>query len=296
MITIIVGFPGAGKTAKLTHYIYEKILNDSFLDYRNSRREIETLSRGGFSNLIPPPQRHLCYCDYSVKIGRKFSTYYVDGFSIGIPNPFFKTTVFPPYSTIFLDEAQRYYNSRMSMYLREEVYIWYQLHRHNHYNIFMCCQRLGNIDVNIRALAEKIIVLDELKIEENKWGYVSKMQWKGRFFNSCDSAESYCLSRENGSIANIGQPFEEKTDICVFDFYDSFGHKPAFYNGVYNQGFDYYTEEGYQFTLDSFVEFNNVHYYVAPRGYWKNSTYDKQMLGGKSDDFKPKKDTGNVIF
>ena len=278
MITIIVGVPGAGKTAKLTHFIYEKIINDSFVDYRSCKKELERMNAGGFSNLELPPQKHLCYCDYPVKISRKFSTYYVDGFSIGMPNPFFKTTLFPPYSTIFLDEAQRYYNSRMSRYLREEVYLWYQLHRHNHYNVFMVCKRLANIDVNIRSLAERIIVCDKIDCKENDWGFVSSIIWTGRLFNSCDSAETYCLAKESGNNCEMGQPYEDKTDVCVFDFYDSHGNKPMFYNGIYKQGFDYYTDEGYQFTLDSFVEFNNMHYYVAPKGFWKNADYDKKVL------------------
>ncbi len=278
MITIIVGVPGAGKTAKLTHFIYDKIINNSFEDYRKCKKEIEQMKLGGFSNLELPSQRHLCYSDYPVKIGKKYSTYYVDGFSIGMPNPFFKTRVFPPYSIIFLDEAQRYYNSRMSKYLREEVYLWYQFHRHNHYNIFMCCQRLGNIDINIRSIAERIIVIDELKVKESQWGYVTEMKWTGRVFNSCDSAETYCMAKESGTNCNMGQPYEEKIDFSVFDFYDSHGCKPMFYNGVYSQGFDYFTEEGYQFTLDSFVEYNNAHYYVAPRGFWKNAEYDKKIL------------------
>lgn len=281
MITIIVGTPGAGKTAKLTHFIYEKIISDSFSDLHEARKELSKLSCGGFQNIELPPQRHLVYADYPVKIGRRISAYYVDGFSIGMPNPFFKTTLLPPYSTIFLDEAQRYYNSRMSRYLREEVYLWYQLHRHNHYHVFMACQRLANIDINIRSLAERIIVIDSIECHESEWGFVDHIEWKGRQFSSPDSAETYCLAKESGKNCEMGQPYYCETDVCVFDFYDSYGNKPMFYNQIYAQGFDYYTDEGYAFTLDSFIEFNNRHYYSAPAGFWKSPEFDKRILAKK---------------
>lgn len=135
MITIVSGFPGSGKTLYLTKLIAEKMINDGLKDYLNLKKKLK--KAGGFSALELPPQRHLVFSDYPVRINSRLHSYDISGFEIGLPNPYFKTKLIPPYSTIFLDEAQRYYDSRFSKYLREDVYRWYQMHRHNdykHYN------------------------------------------------------------------------------------------------------------------------------------------------------------------
>ena len=278
MITIISGNPGAGKTALLTHFLVERMLNEGFDDWLSCKKELMKLKKGGLEKLEPPPQRHLCFSDYKVKFNRKIESYYIDGFQIGLPNPFFKTVFIPPYSTIYLDEAQRYYDSRMSKFLREEVYHWYQLHRHNDYNIIMACQRLGNIDLNIRGIAENFIIIDDIIVKENKYGMVTHITWKIRQFHSCEVAEAYLLACEKKTISSLGEVKEISTDLNVFDYYNSKGCKPAFYAGQYYKAFDYFTEEGYQFTLDSFRQYNNIHYFTAPQGFWKNPKFDDKIL------------------
>ena len=37
-------------------------------------------------------------------------------------------------------------------------------------------------------------------------------------------------------------------------------------------------DEDYVFTLDSFIDFNNKHYFVAPTGYLKNAKNDEKIL------------------
>ena len=133
MITIICGIPGAGKTSCLTYKLVERMCDYGLEDYFNLKHELVKLRQGGFSNVDLPTQKHLCFADYSVKVNNRLQVYYVDGFQIALDNPYFETQFIPPYSTIFLDEAQKYYDSRMSKYIREEVYRWYQLHRHNDY-------------------------------------------------------------------------------------------------------------------------------------------------------------------
>ena len=128
MITIICGEPGHGKTALMTYFAIQKMLYEGFEYYYNSTRRIDKLKAGGFTSLDLPKQRHTVYADYVIKSQFPASqSYYVDGFNIALPNPFFDTTFFFPYSQIFLDEAQKYYDSRMSKYLRECVYRFYQL-------------------------------------------------------------------------------------------------------------------------------------------------------------------------
>ena len=278
MITIICGIPGAGKTSCLTYKLVERMCDYGIDDYLSLKRELVKLRQGGFPNVDLPPQKHLCFADYPVKVNNRLQVYYIDGFQIALENPYFETQFIPPYSTIFLDEAQKYYDSRMSKYFREEIYRWYQLHRHNDYNVFMACQRLGNIDLNIRSIAERFWVVDKIDVKENQYGIVEKVCWTIREFFSCDTAEEYMLAKEKNENKDIGKELIVETDLSIFDYYDSKGCRPAFYAGKYTKGFDYYTEDGYHFTLDSYVEFNNKHYFVAPHGYYKNAENDKKIL------------------
>lgn len=278
MITIISGLPGKGKTSLLVKQALVQMLDYGTEDWLNCKLEVRKLVAGGFNNLLLPPMKHCVYADFPISYSRKLKSYYIDGFQIGLPNPFFQTMFIPPYSTIFLDEAQKYYDSRMSKYLREEVYRWYQLHRHNHYNVVMCCQRLANIDVNIRAIADRFLVVEDIEVKEDKYGCAESIKWKMREFTSCDTAENYQLSKDRKELCDLGKVIEDTTDLPVFDCYDSHGCKPVFYHMNMNRPFDYYTENGYQFSLESFVEFNNSHYFVAPRGYFKNTKYDEEVI------------------
>jgi len=276
VITIIVGKPGKGKTVFTANIIANKILN-SRSDYINLKREIKYLKQGGFNYLELPPQKHLIYTDFKFRINRKIESYYIDGYKLGLPNPYFETTFIPPYSTIFLDEAQRYYDSRNTKSLRTEVYNWFQLHRQNHYNIYLVCQRVENIDINIRALADSIIVIDDLKLKTNEFGVVEHFKWITREFESPDTAEEYCRKKDREEVSILGKKVIIESHLPLFRYYDSFGNKPVFFNGKENSPFDYYIERKYNYSVESFVEYNENHYFTAPKGYWKSADYDKKV-------------------
>lgn len=276
MLTCICGIPGAGKTSYLAKLAIDCIINGR-ADFLLCKREFQVLNQTGF-NLNLAPQKHLTFCDTPIHFGRKLNTYYVDGFSIGLSNPFFDTTFIPPYAHIFLDEAQRYYDSRMSRYLRDDVYHWYQLHRHNDYNVYLACQRLGNLDINIRSIAQRFLVMDKLEVKKNEYGFIEKCIWTMTEFGDCDIAEKYQTASEKSEFLKYGKQIKDSCDFNIFECYNSKSNRPIFYQNVYNTGIDYYTEEGYQFTMDSFVNFNNNHYFTAPLGFWKNAERDKQIL------------------
>ncbi len=276
MITIICGEPGRGKTALMTYFAYVQMVEKGFEDYWNSCQRIDILKAGGFNNLKYLPYQHTVYADYI--IGNEYlgmQSYYVDGFKVALTNPFFDTAFFAPYSNIYLDEAQKYYDSRMSKYLRECVYRFYQLHRHNHLNIYMTCQRLGNIDLNIRGMSERIIYVEALKISKDSYGQITNMKWVVSEFNSLKDAEKHVESFNVDNKENI-KTYEFKGDI--FQLYNSYGNEPAFYDGNYSRSYDCYTEEGYVETIDSYMVYNRNHMYYAPVGFWKNEVEDKKII------------------
>lgn len=277
MFCIIYSRPGKGKSLLLSHIQKLKKCEEGFSDFIKCKRELKTLNNTGASFKMPP-QRHLCFSDYSHTY-RKIKSYYLDGFRLALPNPYFETALIPPYSNIFLDEAQRYYDSRMSIFLREEVYRFYQMHRHNHYNIFMTCQRLANIDVNIRSLADYYLYIKESKLKTNEFGQIIGFKIKLKVFTSLDVAEAYQTAEEKGESKKWGKDFVVEDNYDIGRTYDTHNCKPAFYNMAYGyRDFDYYTENGYEFSLNGFIEFNNTHYFVAPKGYYKNKKQDEAIL------------------
>ena len=276
MITIIFGDPGDGKTALMTHFAYIRMVQEGYDYWWKSCQRIDLLKRGGFSRLEYLPQQHTVYADYVIKNGwGTDQSYYVNGFSIALPNPFFQTTFFAPYSQIFLDEAQKYYDSRMSKYLRECVYRFYQLHRHNHLDVFMTCQRLGNIDLNIRQISGRFILCKGCKTKEDEYGRIESVKIKYVEFDSMSDAEAYY---ENGKTNVKCEEKHLDIDYNVFELYDSYGNEPVFYDGNYNRKFDCYTEEGYVDTVESYMLYNKSHMYYAPVGYWKNEKRDAEIL------------------
>lgn len=276
MITIICGEPGRGKTALMTYFALLEMVQKGFENYWNSCRRIDVLRKGGFEHLKYLPQRHTVYADYVIKSRfPSIQSYYCDGFRIALPNPFFDTAFFAPYSKIFLDEAQKYYDSRMSKHIREAVYRWYQLHRHNHLDVFMTCQRLGNIDLNIRDIAERIIYVENLDIKKDSYGQITKMTWTVSEFNSLKEAESY-VDSANSSKKVKQTTYEFKGNI--FYLYNSYGNEPAFYDGNYNRQYDCFTEDEYVETVESYMAYNKAHMYYAPVGYWKDEKRDKEIL------------------
>lgn len=276
MITIIYGEPGRGKTALMTYFALLEMVEKGFENYWNSCRRIDVLRKGGFTKLQYLPQRHTVYADYVIKLKYpNIESYYVDGFRIALPNPFFDTAFFAPYSKIFLDEAQKYYDSRMSKYMRECVYRFYQLHRHNHLDVTMTCQRLGNIDLNIRQIAERFIYIKGLDVKEDKYGQITKMTWSVIEFSSLKDAEAFVDSpKTDKKIKETTYTYEGN----VFNRYNSYGNEPAFYDGNYYRNFDCYVEEEYDYTVESFVLYNENHMYYAPVGFWKDDKRDKELL------------------
>ena len=277
MITIICGEPGNGKTALMTYFAVNKMMSEGYELWRKSCDTINKLYTGGFLSLRYLPQHHTVYSDYVIKnsfLG--VQSYYCDGYKIALPNPFFDTMFFAPYSQIFLDEAQKYYDSRMSKYIRECVYRFYQLHRHNHLDVYMTCQRLGNIDLNIRDISRKIIYVEKLDITQDDYGRIIKMRWHTIEFDCLKFAEAY-LDNNNKSVTH--EKKEYAFDGNIFNYYDSYSNEACFYDGNYKVPYDCLVEDNYDDCIEDFIRYNENHMYYAPEGYWKgDAKTDKELL------------------
>ncbi len=135
MITIIFAPPRTGKTCFMTH-----IARETAFDYeRNKRMRMEILNKrqNGFTTIHTIPQ-HCVSANYDMIFHRygyspRFSRR-INPYRLGFANPFVETHFNLPSECICITEAQKYLNSRMSIYFPDWQSRWYEQHGHNDAN------------------------------------------------------------------------------------------------------------------------------------------------------------------
>lgn len=251
MITIIFAPPGTGKTCFMTH-----LLNEYAFDrqrYRAMANEIIHKNQNGFNLSLPI---HPVSANYDITF-RKFGyrprlNRKINPFRLGFSNPFVKTHFNLPFEVIGITEAQKYLNSRLSMYFPEWQSRWYEQHRHNNLEIFLDTQRPMLIDVNIRELACFIEIIN-LKIYYDKKGRISKLKWKIRKIENSSLFDKYIASGKQDKTCYTED--EITANYNVFELYDSQSCKPKFYAGHFEEDFDILESQPIEDTLQGYKEF-----------------------------------------
>lgn len=249
MITIIFGLPRSGKTCLMTH-----LLNEICFDlerYAKMCAEIANLNNNGFDLSFP---KHCCFSNYNI-LYRKFGYtrrkgYFINPFCLGYSNKNVETLFLPSYSAIGISEAQKYLNSRMSKNFPDWQSRWYEQHGHNNLDIFLDVQRPNLIDINIRELSNfiEIISLDKKK---DIYGNVRKLIWSIRRFGSSAELDQYFASGKtkfftaDKIVANYN----------VFKLYDSQNCKPKFYDGHFDNDFNFKPFLSVEQNKDSYMEY-----------------------------------------
>lgn len=253
-ITIIFAPPRTGKTSFMTH-----LLNTYAFDRNRTKKmisEIQRKNRNGFNLSIP---KHTVSANYDITF-RKFGylprhNRRINPYRLGFCNDFVETHFNYPFEVIGITEAQKYLNSRMSLYFPEWQSRWYEQHGHNSLDIYLDTQRPMLIDVNIRELAQFIEIIS-LKISYNSFGRVNKCKWTIRKIDNSSLFEKYMSSGKKDKSCYTQETVVANYD--VFSLYNSQSSKPKFYEGHFYQDFDIQESkptiesyEGYiQFLLD----------------------------------------------
>ena len=295
MITIICGDPGVGKTALMTNFALQYLLYDD--DFRLMEDKIIQYNLIGY-NLSTP--NHLVFSDYKISINSSkgnIDSYFVNGFYLGMPNSQHPTMFLPPYSKIFLSEAQRYYDSRKYDSFSDFVSQFYEQHRHYGLQIFLDCQRVGLIDLNIRGISTRVILVLSMINDINKSGRIVANHWNCREFNSVFDCEKYInsqdtslgkeliISNDNTTLLKFPElifsdtpKYREvnyrtikgiqsfKIPVNIFDNYNSTNKELSFLRGRKGHDFSLYlhpTDDMYINKLDYIYSFE------APRTFYK---------------------------
>jgi len=274
MITIIFAPPRTGKTCFMTHLLNLSAFNKE----RNGKmaKEIIRKNSNGFNLSIP---KHCVSSNYSIGF-RKFGyrlrpSRVINPFRLGFENPFVKTHFNLPYEVIGITEAQKYLNSRMSMYFPEWQSRWYEQHGHNNLDIYLDTQRPMLIDVNIRELAQFIEIVN-LRLSYDDYGRVNALKWKIRKIENSQLFDKYMASGKKDKTCYTEEFVV--ADYNVFSLYDSQSCKPKFYAGHFEEDFDYNPSKPTEESLEGYIRFLEEVDDELPNNFYQRRTKSNDKL------------------
>lgn len=253
MITIIFAPPRTGKTCFMTHtactYAFDRMRT------RAMQRELIDKINSGFTAIKTIPL-HCVSANYdmimrkhrySPRLNRRINPY-----RLGFKNKLVKTHFNFPYEAIFITEAQKYLNSRMSRNYPDWQSRWYEQHGHNDLDIFLDTQRPMLIDVNIRELSAFVEIV-KLDIAYDKFGHPAALTWLIRRIPNSSLFDRYMQSGKSDRSCYTEELVT--AEYNVFACYDSQSCKPKFYDGHFDDDIDYNQAASPDQTIDGYIRY-----------------------------------------
>lgn len=227
MITIIFGKPGAGKTSLMAHLMTEL--------YATRHRELlktckELISAENQERIyaLPLPEKPPIFSNFNVEflVGykKKFSPFYFNPYFFGLENDEYPVQHILPGGVYFIDEGQKYFNSRKSGSFPDHVSRAFELHRHFRIDIYIGVQRPKLVDLNIRELTPRFWEVTGVTHETNGYGGIERTIWNIREYNS---------DAEVGERIETGEGGHELAPIVhegnIFEAFNSFEQRKLFF-------------------------------------------------------------------
>jgi hypothetical protein len=233
------------------------------------QREIMNKMGNGFTAIQTVPT-HCVAANYDMVFRKaRYSPRYsrrINPYRLGFANPYVQTHFNLPHEAIFITEAQKYLNSRLSMYFPDWQSRWYEQHGHNDLDIYLDTQRPMLIDVNIRELAQFVEIV-RLDLSYDNFGRVNGLRWLIRHIDNSSLFDKYMASGKQDYSC-----FTEEVitaNYNVFACYDSQCCKPKFYDGHFDQDFDYNIATPVEQTLDGYIQYLRQNDDELPEGYYQ---------------------------
>ncbi|MEG1751942.1 MAG: hypothetical protein RR247_02645 [Clostridia bacterium] len=271
-IYIIFAPPRTGKTCFMTHilngYAFDRERNKSM------KNEIISKNQHGFNLSLP---KHCVSSNYDISFKKYgYTPRYnrrINPYKLGFNNEFVKTHFNYPFEVIGITEAQKYLNSRMSMYFPEWQSRWYEQHGHDSLDIYLDTQRPMLIDVNIRELAQFIEIV-KLKLSYDEFGSVKKLKWTIRKIDNSSLFDRYMASGKKEKSC-----YAEETVVAnynVFKLYSSQSQKPKFYAGHFDEDFDIQESKPIEDSMQGYIKYLEENDDEMPVGYYQSKTIKRR--------------------
>ncbi len=266
MITIVFAPPRTGKTLYMTHKARETAFDRERT--KLMQRDILMKQASGFAGIqtIPP---HCVSANYGMSLRKfRYSPRYnrrINPYRLGFANALVDTHFNIPREAIFITEAQKYLNSRMSMYFPDWQSRWYEQHGHNDIDIWLDTQRPMLIDVNVRELAQFKEICG-IEVKKDIFGLPCWTAFDIRSIPNSSAFDKYMNSGK--SDKSCYTEFTEIADYCVQLCYDHQSCKPKFYDGHMNADFDYDADEPTEQTIDGYIKYLEDNDDELPTGFY----------------------------
>lgn len=275
MITIIFAPPRTGKTAYMTFLANEQAFNRE----RNRAMACEIMLKinNGFKNLSIP--KHCVSANYDLTFKKfGYSKRYnrrINPYRLGFKNRFVRTHFNLPFEVICITEAQKYLNSHLSLRFPDWQSRWYEQHGHNNLDIYLDTQRPMLINANVRELASFIEII-KLTVIKNKYGKIIGFKWFIRKIENSALFDRYMASGKKDKDC-----YTEETVVAnynVFECYDSQNCKPKFYDGHFEDDFDYIEAEAPEESIDGYIKYLQENDDELPKNFYLTQTEMKKEL------------------
>lgn len=152
------------------------------------------------------------------------------------------------------------------MYFPDWQSRWYEQHGHNDLDIYLDTQRPMLIDVNIRELSQFIEIV-KLDIAYNDFGKPCSLTWHIRRIENSSLFDKYMASGKQDKSCYTAEVIT--AGYNVFACYDSQCCKPKFYQGHFDEDFDYKQSEPTAQTLEGYIRYLEENDDELPEGYYQ---------------------------
>lgn len=221
-LNMVVGNKGMGKTSFLVYQAWQAyFINGS----RLKRRSAELIAKinKDYDNELTAPLDVPIFTSPKLKL--KFPIGWYEYYEPYMVNPYYIGTndnsgnpimFLPPASTVIIPELQRVLNSRKSASFPDRLSQWFEESRHWDITFWGDGQRGHLMDLNFRAITDRIYEMQGVEDEKDKLGRTIKTTWHCREFTKLKYYDEYV----NGNGTNYEETmYSYKGNI--FRFYDS---------------------------------------------------------------------------
>lgn len=266
----IFGNTGTGKTSLMVHLL--NLSNFDIQRFNNCINELQNIVEDFNVDFVKIPKTH-CFSNLDISFFKfgfsRQKNNFINPYRIGFKNSYVDVQPLPPYAMVGIDEAQEFFNSRMSIFYPSWQSRFYEKHRHFNLDFILVCQRADLIDINIRTLCS-FIEVQSLKIKKDKNDRVKKLVWKVRFIENNKAYERYISSNGKDKSTYVNQKIVANYD--VFSLYDSYAEKPRFIETMLDSNVEFKEFQCDIDNRDDLIKYLNDYNSLLPPNFYLKET------------------------